>query len=252
MREFPMRMASPPPLAVTRRPRDPRDIRQVQWHATRGRVAMDRQLAATEAWFANPANDQGGWGASADFVVGPDYRLGGEVAIVYFGDTLRTFSSWSAGYGAAGTLPAAPYGFAIEVAQPAGRDWRTGAWSDDPRALYEEFTEETVEACAFLVRRLNAALAREGLEPIPPVWIGEWDQDPNKPVPRGHIGHDTLANGRRLGKSDPGPLFPLARIFELLQEPPVPTAAEVLEAWHVSVEEQRGRIAELTARLGGS
>ena len=83
-----VRFASPAPLPVTRRVRASgvQQIAQIQIHATRGRVAHDRQVHATEAWFASPQNDRGGWGGSADFVIGPDHRLAGEIAIVQFGD----------------------------------------------------------------------------------------------------------------------------------------------------------------------
>ena len=51
-------------------------------------------------------------------------------------------------------------------------------------------------------------MEKRGIDPIPPVWIDRWDQVRGAPIPRGHIGHENLANGRKLGKSDPGHLFP--------------------------------------------
>lgn len=257
-----MRSASPAPAAFTRRPRPngPRDIAQLQWHATRGKVAMDRQVEATENWFANQP-DLGGWGASSDFIVGPDARQGGRVAIVWCGDTLNTYSSWSAGFGNAGTLPAAQYGFAVEVAQPAPRSRATGQFleRDDPAnpdTVYEEFTAETVEACAFLVTHLNDALRGVGIAPIPSVWLGDWDQSPARPVPRGHIGHDTLANGYKLGKSDPGRLFPLGEIFRLvdlggpLPNAPDPIATARLEGYGAALGDVRDRIMQLAGDHG--
>ena len=202
-----IRVASPPPQPFTRRPRDPSGIRQIQWHATRGATSMDRQVSATESWFASPANNRGGWGGSADFVVGPDYREGGRVVIVQFEDPWNSFGSWSAGYGGPGTLPAAPYGIAIEVAQPAGRD-RLGNYTGAKDANFEHYTPETINACRWLVGHINAELERRDIEPVPPSWIDEWDQAHGAPVPRGHIGHENLANGRKLGKHDPGHLFP--------------------------------------------
>ncbi|MCR4339180.1 MAG: N-acetylmuramoyl-L-alanine amidase [Gemmatimonadaceae bacterium] len=237
-----LRNANPSPLAQTRAVRNPQDIAQIQWHATRGKTTMGRQVMATENWFAshlnllNPDGSYRGWGGSADFVVGPDIiRAGGDVVIVAFGDVIRSWSRWSAGYGGADTLPAAQYGIAIEVAQPAGK--RNGVYVDDagPDVVFEEFTPETIEACAWLVRHVNEALVREGLSEIPSVWVGDWDQLPDQPVPRGHIGHDTMAAGRKYGKSDPGSLFPLSTIFELLRKPPPPTVEQVTARYEAEI-----------------
>lgn len=198
---FSIRDANPSPLAITRRPRTT-PIEQIQWHATRGVASHYRQVEATENWFANPANDLGGWGGSADFVVGPDWRIGGAIAIVQFGDWINTFSSWSAGAGGTGTLYAAECGVAIEVAQSAA---------------LEAFSPETIEACAWLVGVINETLRGAGQPEIPPVHIPRWDQLPAEPIPRGHIGHDELANGRKLWKTDPGPLFPWGELLSRLQ-----------------------------------
>lgn len=192
----------------------------VQWHATRGATSQDRQVEATENWFANPLNDKGGWGGSADFVVGPDHRIGGAIAIVQFGDWVNTFSSWSAGAGGAGTLYAAEYGVAIEVAQSAN---------------LESFTPETIDACVWLVHHINIVLRDLGRSEIPPFHLPRWDQLAGQGVPRGHIGHDELANGQRLGKTDPGPLFPWATLMQRLQQPLIDDfqrgRREVFDAW---------------------
>ncbi len=214
-----IRIALPPPQPFTRRPRDPSGIRQIQWHATRGATSMQRQVSATESWFASPANNRGGWGGSADFVVGPDHREGGRVVIVQFEDPWNSFGSWSAGFGGAGTLPAAPHGIAIEVAQPAGRD-RLGNYTGAKDANFEHYTPETIDACRWLVGYINETLVRRGIDPIPPVWIDAWDQQPG-PIPRGHIGHENLANGKKLGKHDPGHLFP----HDLVMAPLTPREA---------------------------
>ncbi len=234
--QFEIRNAHPPALPFTRRPR-PRgaaDIAQIQWHATRGATSMDRQVAATENWFANPANDRGGWGGSADFVVGPDLRKGGRIEIVQFGRWWESYSSWSAGFGAPGTIPAAIHGVAIEVAQPMGRD-RLGNFTDDVNANFDDFTPETVEACIWLANHINEKLQSLGRAPIPSVRIPSWDQSPGRPIPRGHIGHDDLANGQRLGKSDPGFLFPWQRLLDGIaatvrpEPPPEPEPIEPVE-----------------------
>jgi hypothetical protein len=204
-----IRLASPP-RSFTRRPRDASGIRQIQWHATRGATSMDRQVSATESWFASPANNRGGWGGSADFVVGPDHRVGGRVVIVQFEDPWNSFGSWSA----------------IEVAQPAGRD-RLGNYTGAADANFEQYTEETIDACLWLVGHINGTLVARGIEPVPPVWIDEWDQARGQPVPRGHIGHEDLANGKKLGKHDPGHLFPRGAMMASLIRPPTPDLANL-------------------------
>lgn len=193
---YTIRQANPKPAAFTRRgrPGGARGIHQMQIHATRGPVPIDRQVQATENWFSQQP-DRGGWGSSADFVVGPDRRVGGKVVIVQFGDWLRTFGSWSAGYGGLGAARewgAAEVGVAIEVAQP-----------DNSTA----FTTETLEAVTWLCGEINRELVAAGGVAIPPVHLPYWDQLRTKPVPRGYLGHDELANGRKLGKSDPGRMW---------------------------------------------
>lgn len=199
---FTIRDANPPPLPITRRqrPGGASDIAQIQIHATRGPVAMDRLVQATENWFAAAGelpdgNDHGNWGSSADFVIGADHRINGKIAIVRFGDWRTTFSTWSAGFGAsvANTVSASSVGVAIEVAQPLKHD---------------PFTDETIDGLVWLCGHINDELDRIGAQRVPAVRIDTWDQTLAAPVPRGYIGHEDLANGERLGKSDPGPQFP--------------------------------------------
>ena len=205
-----IRPASPPPAAFTRRgrPGGAANIHQIQIHATRGPVPMDRQVMATENWFSGQP-DRGGWGSSADFVVGPDERVGGEVVIVSFGDYLRTFSSWSAGYGSFGAAQewgAAEVGVAIEVAQPDNET---------------SFTAETVAAVVWLCEQINLGISGAGGDPIPAAHITHWDQRRDTPVPRGYIGHDELANGVRLGKTDPGKMWDWPGFLALLTPEPL-------------------------------
>jgi N-acetyl-anhydromuramyl-L-alanine amidase AmpD len=193
---YKIRAASPAPAKFTRRgrPGGIRSVAQIQIHATRGATAMDLQVQATEGWFAQQP-DRGGWGGSADFVVGPDRRAAGEIVIVQFGDWRRTFSSWSAGYGGSGAATeygAAEVGVAIEVAQPDNST---------------PFTPATVEAVAWLCAQISNALEDEGVSRIPRRHIAHWSQRRAETVPRGYIGHDELANGIKLVKSDPGRLW---------------------------------------------
>jgi len=202
---FRIRDANPQPLSITRRARrgGPSDIVQIQIHATRGPVPMDRQVQATENWFADgretpDGNDHGTWGSSADFVIGPDHRAGGETVIVRFGDWLQTFSSWSAGLGEAGTIGAATVGVAIELAQPLQQ---------------HPFTEETIDGLVWLCEHINDQLEQAGVGRVPAQRIDSWDQNAANGVPRGYIGHEDLANGKKLTKTDPGSLFPWADLI---------------------------------------
>lgn len=245
---FSIRDANPTPLAVTRRPRlrGVQDIAQIQLHATRGPVSMELQVMATEHWFASPANDHGTWGASADFVIGPDIREHGEIAIVRFGDWIESFSSWSAGFGVrgAGTIGASTRGVAIEIAQPDNET---------------DFTDETIEGLVWLCQRIDAAIVAAGGVAVPPQHIAFWDQRAGEAAPRGYIGHDELANGVALGKSDPGDRFPwdgfIARLREAAALPPAAVGASSLFSFYAAFGLDlpgiavRGRLFEL-AGLG--
>ncbi len=220
---YEIRRADPPPASFTRRgrPGGIGSIRQIQIHATRGPTTMDKQVQATENWFANqPGLDRigrpRGWGSSADFVLGPDHRINGDIAIVQFDNWERTFGSWSAGYGSGGAATeygAAEVGVAIEVAQPpkmvAGK--YVGGDSDVP------FTDETIEALVWLCKHINQRLAdQEGH-----LWLNSrieyWSQKRNRAIPRGYIGHEDLENGHKLGKSDPGAMFPWEEFIRAIQ-----------------------------------
>jgi N-acetyl-anhydromuramyl-L-alanine amidase AmpD len=193
---------------------------------------MDRQVMATENWFSQQP-DRGGWGSSADFVVGPDERVGGEVVIVSFGDPLRTFGSWSAGYGSFGAAlewGAAEVGIAIEVAQP-----------DNNTA----FTPETVDAVAWLCIELSKRLVAAGAEPVPAVHIDYWDQRRDAPVPRGYIGHDELANGVRLGKTDPGQMWNWPAFLSLVEGRGVPTLSPPVTNYKAAIAAWRGGVEPL-------
>ena len=209
MSEFTIRQASPPPAKFTRRirPGGIGAIRQGQIHTTRGNVPENVQVHATENHFAHQ-QDRGGWGSSADFVIGPDHRINNEIAIVSFGDWGRTFSSWSAGYGAdwTTTYGAAEVGVAIEVAQRRATD------VIDPRSI---------DALVWLCRHINEYLEVRDLQPIPVRQLTSWDQSLRDPIAGGYIGHEDLANGKRLGKTDPGPMFPWDDFIRRMGEPDV-------------------------------
>lgn len=240
---YTIRQANPKPTPARRRgrPGGAASIQQIQIHATRGPTPMDRQVQATENTFGDTGYDRaGGWGPSADWVVGPDHREGGNIVIVQFGDPWRTFSSWSSGYGSHGAATeygAAEIGAAIEVAQPPkmveGRYVKGD--SDVP------FTMATIDAVAWLCNHINDELVRRGGDPIPPVRILHWSQKRDEPIPRGFIGHEDLANGVRLGKTDPGVMWPwddfLMKVGVQIEpiSPPISNRTAALAAWRRGV-----------------
>lgn len=243
---YTIRASLRPPLAVTRRPRrgPGEDIYQIQWHATHGAAPLDLQVQATENWFSDPraALDAAGqprdWAASADFVLGPDRREAGALVIVQFERWWETWSSFSAGYGADSslTLPAARYGVAIEVAQSAA---------------FEPYSEETLAACVWLVGHINASLRVLGVPEIPAVRIASWSQAVGQEIPRGHIGHEDLANGRRLGKVDPGDKFPWDELMRrLAPAAPVPAAPTFDDGRSLGRREVRDAVLAAIASVG--
>jgi hypothetical protein len=175
-------------------------------------VAIDQQVQATENWFAAveefpDGNDHENWGSSADFVIGPDRRIDGEIAIVLFGDWRTTFSSWSAEFGAEGanTMSAASVGVAIEVAQPL---------------KHHPFTNEIIDGLVWLCGHINDELGKAGVGRVPAERIAFWDRSGAAAVSGGYLGHEDLANGVGLGKSDPGPQFPWAEFIHRLGRTP--------------------------------
>ncbi len=70
-------------------------------------------------------------------------------------------------------------------------------------------------AAAWLVRQLNAEMVELGASPVPYRHVTSWSQLRSETVPRGFIGHEELANGVRLRKTDPGPLFPWERFLAM-------------------------------------
>ena len=233
-----IRQADPPPARFTRRgrPGGVSNIHQIHIHATRGPTVMEAQVQATENWFAN-GPDRGGWGSSADFVVGPDRRVNGQVVIVQFKDWVSQFGSWSAGYGSYGARlewGAAEVGVAIEVAQPPRFDRTTQKYVGGDSDV--DYTLETMEAVVWLCQYLNSEIARLGGTPIPAVRLPYWSQLRSEAVPRGYIGHEDLENGHKLRKTDPGQMWNWREFMMMLepnQLPPKLSRYEgVMAAWN--------------------
>jgi hypothetical protein len=220
---YTIRAADPPPLPETRRPRPngAASIAQFHIHATRGMVAHDLQVQATESWFASPQNLTNprtgryrGWGGSADFVIGPDRREGGRIAIVSFGDWASSWARYAAGYGDSWRLqyPAAEVGISIELAQSAD---------------LEPIDLDTLQAAAWVVRFCNVKLRQMGHRAVLIQQLLKWDQLRASVTPPGIIGHQDLANGVKLGKTDPGDDFPWTQFIQMCgdEEPQFDTKA---------------------------
>lgn len=231
---------------MTRRPRRGGALAVVQGHihATRGPVPMELQVQATMNWLGNNrphphGNNHGAWGASADYVIGPHE---GQTVIVQFGDWLKTFSSWSAGFGNPGPsmqYGAAEHGVAIELAQPPTMvdGVYVGGDSDVP------FEEETLDALTWLVGHINETLDSAGAAAIPPTRLSYWGQRLDEPVPAGWVGHEDLDNGRARGKSDPGAMFDWQRFIAAIDStdapgllsPPLGNYAATIATWRNGV-----------------
>lgn len=145
-------------------------------------------------WFERGGAGGLTWGPSADIVIG----AAGEEA--WFTDRRghdfhQTRAHFSAGYGASWRTqyPADEHGVAIEVAQSAAG---------------EPFTAAAIEALVARCATLSAEFD------IPARRIAHLAQERSAPVPRGFVGHQDTAHGRRTGKSDPGPRFPWAEFVQ--------------------------------------
>lgn len=167
-------------------------------HATRGNNTPAVQYQATKNWMTTSVNQQANfsWGSSCDWIIGNEP---GEICKVGRDDQ---HSSWGAGFGGIGTWGADQHGISIEVAQSAS---------------LEEYDVDAIEnllnLCVYLCRQYD----------IPPVRILHLVQ--LGVPPRGFVGHEDTANGRKTGKSDPGPKFPWTAFLNTLKKrldpPPV-------------------------------
>jgi len=171
------------------------------WHATRGPESGDQYLG-TINWFVSETNVVNGSGPCADMLVGGKRPFDGKITV--FTDYATERANWSAGYGAShvDTYGADEWGISIEVAQSAA---------------LEAYTPAQVEAIAQIMVALKAEFG------IPFRRISYLDQRRDRAIPMGHVGHEDTANGRKTGKSDPGPKFPwvqaIVRAWEIAAEP---------------------------------
>lgn len=159
-------------------------IAGVMIHSTRsGASAVEHDDGpGTENWAMSPNNGSAaqGWGAYWDELI---YRTDGTRIISTNWD--REYATWTAGYGDAGTWAAGIYYIQIEVSQSRTNQYFSSASIDS----LAQSVAEKARRYGFPIQRIPY-LSQTG-EP-----------------PRGICTHEDSANGRKLGKSDPGTLFP--------------------------------------------
>ena len=199
--------AFPPDIAVAprpwlSRPRSelvaygvPRVPRIIQVHATRSGVRWDgwpgqsSEFQATCNWVQNDGNKQvsgygQAWGGCAHAVISEQGRLAS------FWDKATRYTTYAAGYGEYGWPPGWAcdwLAISYELCQPLG---------DMP------FTDACLERAAIEMAKDCIAF---GIEPVRIPYLSQ--QEPMDSV-SGFVGHEDTANGHKVGKTDPGPLFP--------------------------------------------
>ena len=196
-------------------------IAGVMIHATRGGSTVPDydDLAGTENWAESSANGSAaqGWGSYWDELIG---RATGERVISTDWDT--EYATWCAGYGDVGTWAAGIYYIQIELAQSRSNQPYTVAQIDS-----------AAQSVAEKSKRYNFPLVR-----IP--YLAQVGTPP-----RGICTHEDSANGRRTGKSDPGPLFPWAHFLERARH----YAGEVDEVTREEFEALKQRVDDIHGAL---
>lgn len=158
----------------------------ITFHATRGGNTPEMQYPATKRWFAElnrTRNALRGWGPMSDALVGVDARS------CLFGDWRTTRANWSAGYGRwrrLGSWGLCVHDFCIEIAQ-----------TNQLEPMSEVSLDKAAQLAAAVIDDPDTRIDA-------PTWLKSVSQASAAPVPIGIIGHDGSANGRKLGKSDPG------------------------------------------------
>jgi hypothetical protein len=158
-----------------------RTFRGIQLHATRGGSTTVTEGPATENWMKNPNNGSAsqGWGASCDVIIFHDGTR------VWVNSDVHKAPTYGAGYGGPGSWSAGWYYLQVEIAQANPGDYYLGAEVDSMAELTAEWS-----------RRYGFAIER-----IP--WLHQ-----DGPPPVGICTHQESDNGKRLGKSDPGAMWP--------------------------------------------
>jgi hypothetical protein len=161
-------------------------IRGVFIHATRSGHSEGDDGPGTENWASNPSNTGAFWDALI-------YEDGQQVKCTNWEQDEQPL--WAAGYGNSGTWSAQDNYIHIEFAQGTIDDEFTAAQLESGA----QWIAEMARVHAFPVQRI-AFLAQTGERPY------------------GLADHENSANGRKLGKSDPGYRFPWAALIERITE----------------------------------
>lgn len=158
----------------------------IQIHSTRSGKSDGDDGPRTEGWWANPQNNQGGWGSYADFLIFED---GTQVQCTNLDSE---YPKYTAGFGYAGSWNASFHYIQVEVAQGN---------PDDP------FTDAEIESLGDLTIEMS------GRYNFPLVRIPYLYQ--SQPPQAGIATHEDSDNGKIYGKSDPGPMFPWEKFMAL-------------------------------------
>ena len=181
-----------------------KNIRGVFIHSTRG-GSTDPNYddgPGTEAWGNSASNTGAFWD-------GLIYRTGQQVKCTNWEQDEQPL--WAAGWGEAGTWSAQENYIHLEFAQST---------------INQLFSEEELESGA----QWCAELARTYKFPVERIQF----LSQTGAAPGGFCDHQNSANGKKLGKTDPGPLFPwgafLGRVRELVEPVKPVTLEEVVAA----------------------
>ncbi len=160
-----------------------RYIKGVMIHSTRGGRSAGDDGPGTERWGNHPDNPGAFW----DGLV---YESGQQVRGCPGENSLQPL--WSAGLGDNGTWSAQDFYFQLELAQGRAED----PFTEEELTSAAQWVAELARIHGFAIRRIDF-LVQVGLPP------------------EGICSHEDSANGGRLGKSDPGPMFPWDRFIEM-------------------------------------
>lgn len=211
----------------------PQVPRIIQVHSTRSGVrwggwpAASLEFQATCNWVQSDGNKQvsgygQAWGGCAHAVISEQGQLGS------FWDKLTRYTTYAAGYGEYGWPPGWACDWiavSYELCQPLG---------DMP------FTDACLERAAIEMAKDCLAFG------ITPVRIPYLSQLEDMNAVSGLVGHEDTANGLKVSKTDPGPLFPwedfIAEVRRRMEGDEImPTPQEIAE-WKGYTE---GLLAEL-------
>lgn len=196
-----------------------KQIQGVFLHSTRSGVKDNDDGPGTENWATRSSNASSFW----DFLI---FGTGQQVKSTYWEKDEQPL--WCAGYGEDGTWSAQDNFIHIEISQGT---------------IDSEFTKESIESlCQFVAEQAN-------IYKFPVRRIGHLDQY-SQFRPWGIANHQDSDNGKKLGKSDVGPLFPwsqfLSRTTELLTEGQAMSPAERKE-----FDELKEHVAQLRKQAWG-